>query len=249
MIAVKLSSQDLRFMEWLVFFWLAYFLVHSALASFRVKRWFARRYPKNAPFYRAGFNLVSLVLLLPILWQMLRHPGAVWWTWHGWAAWLGNGLALAAIAAFVASLRHYDGKEFLGLRQMQASAGSSETINAIDAINDSEEFRISPFHRYVRHPWYFFSLILIWTRDMNGAMLVSAVLLTLYFVVGSLLEERKLIARHGDAYRRYAQRVPGLIPLPWKSLSQEEAATLLATAKERKEDARRFAAGNTRPGV
>ena len=233
-------------MKLLAFFWLAYFCIHSALASLRVKRCFALRYPENARFYRIAFNLVSLVLLLPILWQMNRDPGPIWWTWHGWQAWLGNALALAAIAGFVVSLRHYDGKEFLGLRQMQTETGD---FGNAAAIEDREEFRISPFHRYVRHPWYFFSLILIWTRDMNGAMLVSAVLLTLYFIVGSLLEERKLIARHGDAYRRYAQRVPGLIPLPWKSLSQEEAATLLATAKERKEDARRFAAGNTRPGV
>lgn len=228
MIAVKLSSQGRRFMEWLVFFWLAYFLVHSALASFRVKRWFARRYPKNAPFYRAGFNLVSLVLLLPILWQMQHHPGAVWWTWHGWEAWLGNALALAAIAAFVASLRHYDGKEFLGLQQMQVPRGSAE------GIEDTQAFRLSPLHRHVRHPWYFFSLVLIWTRDMSGAMLVSAVLLTLYFVVGSHLEEKKLAAFHGDIYRRYMQRVPGLIPLPWRSLSPTEAAALLATAKEEK---------------
>ena len=233
-------------MELLFIFWLAYFFIHSALASFRVKRWFALRHPKKVSFYRAGFNLVSLILLLPILWQMHRYPGAIWWTWHGWAAWLGNGLALAAIVGFVASLRHYDGKEFLGLRQVQASEAESE---AIGTINDMEEFRISPLHRYVRHPWYFFSLVLIWTRDMNGAMLVSAVLLTLYFVIGSRLEERKLIARHGDAYRRYVQCVSGLIPLPWKSLSPEEAAALLATAKERKEDVSRFVAGNTRPGV
>jgi len=211
-------------MELLVFFWLTYFCVHSALASFRVKHWFARQCPKTVPFYRAGFNVISLVLMLPILWQMHRYPGPIWWSWHGWAAWLGNGLALAAIVGFVASLRHYDGKEFLGLQQMCKRSGA---IDGVEAIDDAEEFRISPFHRYVRHPWYFFSLILIWTRDMNGAMLVSAVLLTLYFVIGSRLEERKLIARHGDAYRRYAARVPGLIPRPWKSLSQEEAAELL----------------------
>lgn len=239
-------------MELLVFFWLAYFFVHSALASFRVKRWFARHHPKNVSFYRVGFNVVSLVLLLPILWQMQRNPGPTWWAWHGWAAWLGNGLALAAIAGFVVSLRHYDGKEFLGLRQMQATrskSGPIDAIGTIPTIDDKEEFRISPFHRYVRHPWYFFSLILIWTRDMNGATLVSATLLTLYFVAGSLLEERKLIAQHGDAYRRYAQRVPGLVPLPWKSLSQEEATALLATAKEGKEDVSCLVAGNTRPGV
>lgn len=233
-------------MTLLVFFWLAYFFIHSALASLRVKRWFARRFPRNARFYRMGFNLVSLILLLPIVWQMYRAAGAVWWTWRGWQAWLANGLALAALAGFVASLCHYDGKEFLGLRQMRAAP---DTSDATGALEDREAFRLSPYHRYVRHPWYFFSLLLIWTRDMNDAMLVSAVLLTLYFLVGSRLEERKLIAYHGDVYRRYRQRVPGLIPLPGKSLSKAEAAELIAMAHTEKKDARRFAAGDTRSGV
>ena len=226
-------------MKLLVFFWLAYFFIHSALASLRVKRWFALRHPENARFYRIAFNLVSLVLLLPILWQMNRDPGPVWWTWYGWEAWLANALALAAIAGFAVSLRHYDGQEFLGLRQMQTDKSD---FGDAAAIEDHEEFRISPFHRHVRHPWYFFSLVLIWTRDMNGAMLASAVLLTLYFIVGSRLEERKLMTFHGDVYRRYVRRVPGLIPLPWKSLSKAEAAALIATAKERKKDVSRFAA-------
>jgi len=193
-----------------------------------------------------GFNLVSLILLLPIVWQMQRSPGATWWTWHGWQAWLGNVLALAAVAGFFASLRHYDGSEFLGLRQVRAVPDTSGETGALD---DREEFRLSPFHRYVRHPWYFFSLVLIWTRDMNGALLVSALLLTLYFAVGSRLEEKKLIAYHGEAYRRYLRLVPGIFPLPWKSLSKAEAAALIAAANKEKEDACRFVAGNTRPGV
>jgi protein-S-isoprenylcysteine O-methyltransferase Ste14 len=59
---------------------------------------------------------------------------------------------------------------------------------------------------------------------MNAAMLVSALAITIYFVAGSWLEERKLIAIHGDTYRRYRERVPGLLPLPWKWLGRDEAA-------------------------
>ena len=36
--------------------------------------------------------------------------------------------------------------------------------------------------------------------------------LTAYFIIGSILEERRLLARFGDAYREYQQRVPMLIP-------------------------------------
>lgn len=233
-------------MKLLALFWLAYFVIHSVLASLRVKRWFARRHPASVRLYRLGFNLVSLILLLPILWQMNRAPGPILWTWSGWAAWLGNALALAALAGFAASLRDYDGQAFLGLRQMRAERSPRSPV---DATENTEEFRLSPFHRFVRHPWYFFSLVLIWTRDMNGAMLVSAILLTLYFWIGSRLEEQKLMACHGDVYRRYTQLVPGLIPRPGKSLSADQAAGLIASAKERKNNVDRFVAGNTRSGV
>jgi len=85
----------------------------------------------------------------------------------------------------------------------------------------------------VRHPWYFLGLVLIWTRDMDPAFLLSASAMTLYFVVGSLLEERKLIRYHGEVYRRYRKRVPGLIPLPWKYLPAEEADRLVADYRDR----------------
>ena len=79
----------------------------------------------------------------------------------------------------------------------------------------------------MRHPWYFFALVILWTRDMNGAMLLSVVAITIYFVIGSRLEEQKLIAYHGPVYHKYMQMVPGLIPLPWKHLSKTEAERLL----------------------
>ena len=105
--------------------------------------------------------------------------------------------------------------DFLGLRQVAAGVQAG-----------GEGFSISSFHRFVRHPWYFFGLAIIWTRDMNGPLLVSASAMTLYFIVGSRLEEQKLISSYGEAYRRYIAAVPGLIPLPGKYLTTSEADTL-----------------------
>ena len=118
-------------------------------------------------------------------------------------------------------------QEFLGLRQLQLH---------VRKVEDQEHFHLSPFHRYVRHPWYFFGLVLIWTRDMSVTTLLSSVMITLYFIVGSWLEEKKLLVYHGDTYRRYMARVPGLIPLPWKFLSVEEAAVLLKHKKDAEPD-------------
>ena len=67
---------------------------------------------------------------------------------------------------------------------------------------------------------------------MNAAMLLSAVLASVYFIVGSHLEEKKLLVFHGDVYRRYMEKVPGLLPWPGKSLTAA-AADQLARGDER----------------
>ncbi|MDP2792787.1 MAG: hypothetical protein Q8O25_01680 [Sulfurisoma sp.] len=202
---------------WLASAWLAFVLLHSLFASFAVKEWVARRWPAAASWYRLAFNGLSLAAVLPIVWLSYALEGPLLWEWAGGWRWLSHGLALAAIAGFAAVARWYDMDTFLGLRQ----------IREHDRQPDGNEgFRLSPFHRHVRHPWYFFGLVLVWTGDKNLPLLVSTLAITAYFVVGSRLEEKKLLARHGDAYRRYMERVPGLLPLPWKTLTREEAKTL-----------------------
>ena len=207
----------------LSFCWIGYFAVHSAFASLLVKRRVAADWPDLMPYYRMMFNTLALLLLLPILWLTYHDPEPVLWHWQGIAAWLANGLALAAIFGFWLSLKHYDMQEFLGLRQLQAR---------VRKVEDQEHFHLSPFHRFVRHPWYFFGLVLIWTRDMGVTTLLSSVFITVYFLIGSRLEEKKLLVYHGDTYRRYMARVPGLIPLPWKSLTTEEADALVKQDKD-----------------
>jgi protein-S-isoprenylcysteine O-methyltransferase Ste14 len=217
-----MTATDWRELGWLAFFWLTYFVVHSALASLRVKRWVAGRYAAMMPGYRIAFNGLAVLLLLPILWLMAGYNGPRLWSWQGVAAWLANALALAAVFAFVVSLRHYDGQEFLGLRQWASRRRR---------VEDQEGFHLSPFHRYVRHPWYCFSLVLIWTRDMDAATLLSGCMMSAYFIVGARLEEAKLLSYHGAVYRRYMERVAGLFPLPWKTLSAREAADLVKAAQ------------------
>lgn len=207
----------------LIFSWLFYFLAHSLLASISAKEFIACRFPGVMPFYRLTYNILAVVLLLIPLAIMYRFEGEWLWRWSGIFGWISIVISLLAIAGFLWSLRYYDMDEFLGVRQM------SEQINSVD---DQEQFYLSPLHRWVRHPWYFFALLLIWTRDMNEAMLISAIMMTLYFVIGSKLEDRKLVRYHGDIYQRYRELVPGLIPLPWKYLSATNMKKIFEGAKQ-----------------
>jgi protein-S-isoprenylcysteine O-methyltransferase Ste14 len=65
----------------------------------------------------------------------------------------------------------------------------------------------------VRHPLYLFSLLAIWPSPiMTESLLAFNAAATLYFVVGSRLEEKRLIAAFGQTYLDYQRRVPWLIP-------------------------------------
>ncbi|MCK9389874.1 MAG: hypothetical protein M0Q22_15975 [Sulfuritalea sp.] len=196
--------------------WLGYFLLHSVLAASSVKAWVAGRWPQFMRGYRILFNVLATLTLIPVLWLVYGVESNWLWQWRGAWAWLTNGIALTAILCLLVSGRSYDMGEFFGLRQLMAQCD-----------DQPESFTLSTLHRFVRHPWYCIGLILIWTRDMNGPLLVSALMITAYFVIGSKLEEGKLIASYGENYRRYMAKVPGLIPLPWKYLTAGEAAALM----------------------
>lgn len=212
---------------WLVLGWLAYAVLHSLLAALTVKAWVTRRWPGFAPYYRLTYNAIALIALLPLVWATYVIPGEWLWRWTGLAAWIANGLALAALAGFWFSSGTYDMGEFLGIRPLREKRRDA---------TEHEGLHISPLHRYVRHPWYALGLLLIWTRDMNGPLLVSAGAITLYFLIGSRYEERKLEAHFGAAYRDYKEKVPGLIPLPWKNLSAAEADLLMQGARHRQHE-------------
>jgi protein-S-isoprenylcysteine O-methyltransferase Ste14 len=209
--------------------WLVYFAAHSALASLGLKRWVAARYPAIGPAYRLLFNVLAVALLAPALGLMLALRGPWLWRWEGPWALLAYGLTALAVAGYLWSLRWYDGSEFLGLRQWRDRERS---------VLDQERLHLSPLHRFVRHPWYALGLVVVWTRDMDAARLVSALAVTAYLAVGSRLEERKLAVYHGWAYEAYRRRVPGLIPWPGRTLSAAEAKELGRQASGTEQDSR-----------
>ena len=203
----------------LAFTWLVYFAIHSFTASHWLKQWVADRYPAVDRRYRLIYVVVACVTLVPPVGQMWLIAGESLWAWRGPAFWIANGLALLALLGFWQSSRVYDMHAFFGLK-----TGPSEQTS----------LRLSPVHRFVRHPWYFYGLIVIWTRDMDAARLTSAICLTLYFLAGSWLEDRKLEIEYGSAYRLYRKRVPGLVPRPWRYITRCEARAIVAASSRQR---------------
>ncbi len=203
---------------------LAYFGLHSLLASVRVKRFVAHHLPQLMPAYRLFFNAVAVILLLPLLWLVHQDPGPLLWAWQGPWKWLMHGVSGLALLGLLWSARSYDMSVFIGLRQWRERRR---------VTGEPESLHISPLHRFVRHPWYFLALLMLWSRDQYLNQTLFYILATAYLVVGSRLEERKLVHQYGDAYRLYRRQVPGLFPLPWRWLRTTEAHRLSRLARER----------------
>ena len=231
-------------LAWCALSWAAYALLHSLLATLGLKQRLSQWRPSLAKYYRLAYVLIALLTLLPPLTLMNLAAGAPLWQWPRPWNLLADGLALAALAGFVWSFRFHDMKAFLGIstafsRTVVDSPPSSPPADGASpsgamplpgALAEPEPLVISPLHRHVRHPWYALALVMIWSREMDAAHLVSALCWSLYFLIGIPLEERRLVLAFGAAYQSYREKVPALIPLPWRSLSPKEARELLSQA-------------------
>ena len=68
-------------------------------------------------------------------------------------------------------------------------------------------------YRWVRHPLYLTTLLMIWSYpDLTADRLLFNVLFTAWIIVGAVLEERDLVADYGEVYRNYQRAVPMLVP-------------------------------------
>ena len=85
-------------------------------------------------------------------------------------------------------------------------------------INNQKEEKENQFvysgpYNFVRHPFYFFILIMIWTHPIISAdRLLFIFLWTIWIIIGTFLEERDLVNQIGNDYREYKKKVPMLIP-------------------------------------
>jgi methanethiol S-methyltransferase len=187
--------------------WTAYCTLHSAMISETVTGFLKRRLGDSFRFYRLFFNSIALLTLIPVLWYSHSLRQEAIFRWEG--VWLVPKYLLLAcgILLVVAGGRHYSLGQFLGISQLRgASSGGLAMEGGIDS---------SGVLGLVRHPWYTAVVLLLWTSDMDLAALVSNGVLTVYIVVGTLLEERKLVHEFGDAYRNYQRRVSMFVPLKW----------------------------------
>jgi protein-S-isoprenylcysteine O-methyltransferase Ste14 len=181
----------------------AFAVQHSAMARPAFKRWWTRIIPAAAE--RSTYVLASSLLMFGLFafWQPMG--GEIWNVSDSVGRSVLYGLyafgwALLLYATFV--INHFD---LFGLRQVWLEFRGKPYTKLL--------FTEPVLYRMVRHPLYVAWTVIFWaTPTMTVAHLVFAVMTTAYMLVAIQLEERDLIAEHGEAYRAYRRRVPMMIP-------------------------------------
>ena len=185
---------------------LALFAVqHSVMARPWFKRWWTRFVP--ASIERSTFVLAASLVLALLLWQWRPLPATVWsveWSWGRGTLWALYGFGWLMVVGSTFLIDHFD---LFGLRQVVARArGRSPQPLGLR----------QPFlYRLVRHPIMVGFVIAFWAApDMSAGRMLFALLATGYILVAVRFEERDLVEYHGEAYERYAARVPRFVPRP-----------------------------------
>jgi len=168
-----------------------------------MKKIMGRRYG----FYRLGYSIFSLLLLVPVIYFQLHLEEEIIFTWPWPWNILKYGMYGAAIVLFYGGFRVYDLQYMLGIRQIHEMKYGEK--------RGAAEFTTEGILGYLRHPWYSGAILLVVAfGDITDVSLVSKTVLTAYIIIGTFLEENKLISEIGEPYLAYRKKVPMLIP--WK---------------------------------
>lgn len=184
-------------------------LSHSFTADPRVKQWIQQRMGERAyqGWYRFLYNLFAVVTLAPIM-VYIWITGSVIYAVPPEVEDIFYVLQLIGSIGVVISLLQIDLMRFVGIAQIIAYL-RNEPLPL-----PPEKLQTRGLYRLVRHPLYFFSLMSLWfISPMTDTMLVFNVAATLYFVVGSLIEEKRMLRYFGEEYRAYQAQVAWMIPL------------------------------------
>ena len=192
----------------LALLWSLWCAVHSALVSMTATDYLRSRLGSHFRFYRLFYNGFAIVTLIPVTIYSYTVQGEPVFVWDGYLRVVQVFLFFLAIYLFFAGMTHYDALQFLGIRQVKQK-------NFSEGMTKTGRLNASGILGKIRHPWYVGSIVFIWARQLDVSAIIVNIILTAHLIIGTYLEERKLIAEFGDEYRAYQQEVPMFIPYKW----------------------------------
>lgn len=182
--------------------WVIFGALHSAMIhhEWRPKiQYFLEVDDQTYRLIYALFSVVSLFLCTVVTLladgEFLKDPDL--FTYIG-----GGVLILGSLYLMKQSFANYSLTIFIGLQP-----------------ENNTKLKISGLNRFVRHPLYLSSILFligIFVFWPTNVLFATCLVLIAYTVIGSKLEERKLIKQFGKDYTDYIKEVPGLFPRFWE---------------------------------
>lgn len=193
----------------------AFALIHSLFVTDAVKKisasFLGETFVKAA--YRLLFTCFSMVTMLIAFGLIAGIPDRKMVTLPLWATLLFHGLQMLGIVIGALTFRVIDLPEFLGITQFITYLRYRTVSGDIEGMRGNRLIT-SGVYGVVRHPLYLAGM-LIFTLNPHITVnsLTVTVLADLYFIIGSLIEERRLKKRFGKEYEDYMKRVPAFMPI------------------------------------
>jgi protein-S-isoprenylcysteine O-methyltransferase Ste14 len=189
-----------------VILWLAYCTLHSFLISVGFTALLTRLLKNYYAFYRLFYVVISIILLVPLIRFTAKFESPMIITYNAPLSVARYVLMSGALLLFFwAFFFEYDSLSFFGIRQILNFAKPKTTATPV-------QLKRNGLLGIVRHPMYLALILYLWCQTFRMMDLVINTLLTLYVLIGTWLEERKLVLEFGEAYLQYEKEVPMLIP-------------------------------------
>jgi len=199
---VSLGLDEIAGLGLNAFLSLAFFIQHSMMLRRSFRRWLAKFI--RTEYHGALFTIASgvVLLILVVFWQKSAYILA---TPQGIIRWLMLAVFILAILGFYWGFRALGSFDGFGVSPILDNLRGKD--------QPSMPFIVRGPYRWVRHPLYFFCLLLIWScPNLSLDRLLYNVLWSTWILVGTVLEERDLVSDFGESYRDYQRNVPMLIP-------------------------------------
>ncbi len=187
-----------------ILYFLIFAAIHSFLATDYIKNKAERLLKEKFRFYRLLYTVVSFPMFAPAFLVWLKYTALTPLVYRipDWLYPVFLLVRLLGIGLFVYAVFQTDILGFVGIKQTRKETESKLITGGAYGI--------------VRHPMYTGGIAALFTKmEMSQLDLTAVSLVSIYFVVGAIVEEKRLISTFGDEYRRYQQQVSMLVPVKW----------------------------------
>ena len=193
----------------IIIFFALYCIIHSILASKKVKIQFKKTFGDLIAFYRLLYNLFALGTLY-LIYDISPKPHFIIYDLSNPYDLLVLIPQFLSLAGLFWAFKYICFTEFIGLDQIKRYFEKNYTSE----LDEELTLLIKGPYRYSRHPVYFFSIMfLLFRPTMDLFYLTFFICIVVYFYIGAYYEEKKLTENFGDIYLDYKKSVPQIFPV------------------------------------